>query len=388
MRKTLTNKTVAALKPQEKRYDVRDIHLPGFGIRVSPEGRKAFYTVYRYGTKQRRMTLGTYPITTLATAREKALATLRQVEEGIDPQAVRRQKFMTLRDGVEAFIRQYARPQNKCWKETERVLTRELVSRFAERDVKQITRFDILTAVDDAVERSANYQANRIVSYTRRMFNWFVERGIVDASPMVGVKAPRREKPRDRILSDDELQRVIAACRKEAFPFGDYVLMLMATAQRRTEVANMRWSEINLDEKIWEIPAERSKNGKPHTVPLTAFAVAILEDIPRFIDCDLIFTTTKTTPISGITKMHRRISESSGTSGWRLHDLRRTAATNMAKRRIPPHVVGKVLNHVSGTISGVAAVYNRYGYDAEKREALTKWGDFLERLQDRSGSAI
>lgn len=317
MRKSLTDKTIVSLKPRTRRYDVRDIYLPGFGVRVSTEGRKAFYAVYRYGTKQRRMTLGAYPVTTLAMAREKALVVFRQVGEGIDPQNVRRHKFMTLRDGVEAFIRQYARPQNKCWKETERVLHRELVSRFAERDVKQITRRDILIAVDDAVERGANYQANRIVSYTRRMLNWFVERGIVDVSPMVGVKAPRREKPRDRVLSDDELKRIIVACREETFPFGDYVLMLMATAQRRTEVANMRWSEINFAEKVWEIPAERSKNGKPHTVPLTPFALEILENVPHFIDCDLIFTTTRTTPISGITKMHRRISENSGTSGWR-----------------------------------------------------------------------
>lgn len=381
MRKSLTNKTILALKPQSKRYDIRDTYLPGFGVRVSPEGRKAFYAAYRYGIRQRRITLGTYPIVTLAEARERALETFRKVEQGIDPQNVRRTEFMTLGDGVDAFIRQYAKPQNKCWKETERVLKRELVSRFADRDVKQITRTDILEAVDAAIERGSNYQANRIVSYTRRMFNWFVERGIVEASPMIGVKAPRREKPRDRVMSDDELRRVIAACRTEPYPFGAYVLILMATAQRRSEVANMRWSEISFDERVWEIPAERSKNGKPHSVPLTPFALTILKELPRFLDCDLVFTTTRTTPISGITKMHKRICANSGTSSWRLHDLRRAAATNMAKLKIPPHEIERVLNHVSGTISGVAAVYNRYGYEDEKRDALEKWGEFLEQLE-------
>ncbi|MEM1134015.1 MAG: tyrosine-type recombinase/integrase [Pseudomonadota bacterium] len=381
MKKTLTNKTVLALKPKTKRYDVRDVYLPGFGVRVTPEGRKSFYATYRYGIRQRRQTLGTYPIVTLAEARERALDTFRKVEQGIDPQNARRTEFMTLSDGVDAFIRQYAKPQNKCWRETNRALKRELVSRFGERDVKQITRADILEAVDAALERGSNYQANRLVSYTRRMFNWFVERGIVEASPMIGVKAPRREKPRDRVMSYDELKRVIKACREEPFPFGPYVLILMATAQRRSEVANMRWSEINFGEQVWEIRAERSKNGKPHNVPLTPFAISILKALPRFIDCDLVFTTTRTTPISGITKMHKRICENSGTSAWRLHDLRRTAATNMAKMKIPPHEIERVLNHVSGTISGVAAVYNRYGYEDEKRDALVKWGEFLERLE-------
>ncbi|WOE74659.1 tyrosine-type recombinase/integrase [Alterisphingorhabdus coralli] len=381
MKKTLTNKTVLALKPKAKRYDVRDVYLPGFGVRVTPEGRKSFYATYRYGIRQRRQTLGTYPIVTLAEARERALDTFRKVEQGIDPQNVRRSEFMTLSDGVDAFIRQYAKPQNKCWKETNRALKRELVSRFGERDVKQVTRADILEAVDAAVERGSNYQANRLVSYTRRMFNWFVERGIVEASPMIGVKAPRREKPRDRVMSDDELKRVIQACREEPFPFGPYILILMATAQRRSEVANMRWSEINFDNQVWEICAERSKNGKPHNVSLTPFAISILKALPRFIDCDLVFTTTRTTPISGITKMHKRICENSGTTGWRLHDLRRTAATNMAKMKIPPHEIERVLNHVSGTISGVAAVYNRYGYEDEKRDALVKWGEFLEQLE-------
>jgi integrase len=150
----------------------------------------------------------------------------------------------------------------------------------------------------------------------------------------------------------------------------------------------MRWSEIDLENKIWVIPADRSKNGKPHVVPLSAYALEILSEVPRFLDCDFVFTTTHKSPVSGFSKMLRRLSEGSQTTDWRLHDLRRTAASGMARASVFPHVVEKVLNHISGTISGVAAVYNRYGYDAEKRDALEGWGRVLGELQSRGGEPL
>jgi integrase len=326
------------------------------------------------------MTIGVYPIISLADAREKARAAFREVSEGVDPTAVRRRKNMTLREGVDAFIRQYAKHRNRSWRESERTLIREIVSRFGERDIAAITRADILEAVDAAVERGAHYQANRIVSHTRKLFNWFLERGIIETTPLSGVRAPMREISRDRVLSPDEIARVVSTCRKMPYPFGPYTLMLLVTAQRRGEVANMRWSEIDEAAKAWQIPSERSKNGKPHIVPLAPIALAILKDVPRIANCDFVFTTTLRSPISGIAKMLLRIQAASETTGWRLHDLRRTAASEMAKIGVAPHVVEKILNHMSGTISGVAAVYNRYGYDAEKRAALIEWGEFLEGL--------
>ena len=380
MQKALTNKTIEALKSQPKRYAVHDCHCPGFAVRVSKSGRKTFVASYRYGTKQRRITLGVYPIISLADAREKARAAFREVAEGVDPVAVRRRKHMTMREGVDAFIRQYAKHRNRSWREAERVLNRELVSRFGERDIAKMTRADMLEAVDAAVERGAKYQANRIVSHTRKLFNWLLERGIIETTPLLGVRAPMKEISRDRVLGPDEIARVVKTCREQPYPFGPYTLMLLATAQRRGEVANMRWSEIDEAAKTWQIPAERSKNGKPHIVPLAPIALAILKGVPRIADCDFVFTTTLRSPISGITKMLLRIQSESKTSCWRLHDLRRTAASEMAKIGVAPHVVEKILNHMSGTISGVAAVYNRYGYDAEKRAALMQWGEFLEQL--------
>lgn len=382
MRKALSVKAIDAFKPQSKRYEVHDILCPGFSLRVFPTGRKVYTLKYRYGLKQRRLPLGVHPRLTLQEARAKAIEALRLVDDGIDPAARRRQLGMTVEAICGDFIRQYARPRNRSWKEAERILQREFVAVHGKRDIRDIKRHDILELMDGAIERGATYQANRIHSNLRKLFNWCLERDIVDVSPVMGTKPPTREKARDRVLTDDEIQSVLRVCAKEAYPFRQFVPLLLATAQRRGEVSQMKWSQIDLDAKQWVIPAEMSKNGKPHVVPLNDFALRLLAEVPGFADCDWVFTTTRRSPISGFSKALRHIHAQSETSDWRFHDLRRTAASGMARLRVAPHVVEKVLNHISGTISGVAAVYNRYGYDAERREALDEWGSFLDDLRE------
>ena len=380
MQKALTAKTLEALKPSAKRYEVHDLLCPGLTVRVSVGGQRVFTVKYRYGIKQKRQKLGVFPRITLATARDKAIDILRQVDEGIDPSKRRRNPDTKVEAVCREFVRLHAQARNKSWREAERILEREFVSTFAQRDIRDIKRWDVLELMDAAIARGSTYQANRILSNIRKLFNWCIERGIVDASPIIGLKAPTKETSRDRVLDDDEVIRLLRACQNDVYPFRQFVPMLLATAQRRGELAEMRWSEIDLDGKIWVIPAHRSKNGKPHVVPLSAYALDILSGIPRFLDSDYAFTTTHKSPVSGFSKMLRRLSEGSQTSGWRLHDLRRTAASGMARASVAPHVVEKVLNHISGTISGVAAVYNRYGYDAEKRQALEQWGQYITAL--------
>lgn len=388
MQKALTNKTLEALKPQARRYEVHDLLCPGMSVRVSARGQRVFSVKFRYGLKQKRMTLGVFPRISLATAREKAMDALRQVDEGIDPTKRRRSVEMKVETVCGEFIRLHAQARNKSWREADRILQREFVSVFGQRDIREVKRFDLLEIMDAAVARGAAYQANRILAHVRKLFNWCLERGIIDANPIVGLKAPTKEQSRDRVLDDEEIVRLLKACRNEAYPFRQFVPMLLATAQRRSEVAAMRWSEIDFDAKHWVIPAERCKNGKAHVVPLSSFALAILRDAPRFLDSNYVFTTTRKSPISGFSKLLRRLSETSETSEWRLHDLRRTAASNMARSGVTPHVVEKVLNHISGTISGVAAVYNRYGYDNEKRDALEQWGRLLEGYSERAGWTV
>ncbi|PAL25555.1 site-specific integrase [Sphingopyxis sp. GW247-27LB] len=380
MKKALTAKTLDALKGKEKRYDVHDLHCPGLSVRVSENGRKVFSVKFRFGLEQKRVTLGVYPRLSLATAREKAIDLLRQADEGIDPTKRRRRPDMKVETVCREFIRLYAQTRNKSWREAERILEQEFVSAHGQRDIREIKRYDILELMDAAIERRAGYQANRILSHVRKLFNWCIERGILEASPIVGVKPPTKEVSRERVLNDDELVRILRACRNEVYPFRQIVPMLLATAQRRGELTEMRWSEIDLEEKVWVIPAERAKNGKKHYVPLSTFALEILNEVPRFLDCDYVFTTTRQTPVSGYSKWLRRLSAESETSDWRYHDLRRTAATNLAKLGVAQAVTEKILNHVSGIISGVAAVYNRHNYADEKREALEMWGQRLAEL--------
>jgi integrase len=388
MQQALTAKTLEALKPQAKRYEVHDLHCPGLSVRISVQGRKTFTVKFRYGVRQKRLKLGVYPRISLATAREKAIDVLRQVDEGIDPTRRRRSPDLKVEAVCREFIRLHAQPRNKSWREAERILEREFINTFGQCDIREIKRWDVLEIMDGAIARGSTYQANRIHSNIRKLFNWCIERGIVEASPIIGLKSPTKEESRDRVLDDEEIARLLRACSNDVYPFRQFVPVLLATAQRRGELAEMRWSEVDLDAKVWVIPAERSKNGKPHVVPLSAYALKVLNEVPRFLDCDFVFTTTRKSPVSGFSKMLRRLSEWSQTSDWRLHDLRRTAASGMARAGVAPHVVEKVLNHISGTISGVAAVYNRYGYDAEKREALEGWGQVLGGIQGRGASPI
>jgi integrase len=380
MQQALTAKALEALKPRAKRYEVHDLHCPGLSVRISTHGLKTFTVKFRYGIKQKRLKLGVYPRITLATARDKAIDVLRQVDAGIDPTRRRRSPDMKVESVSREFIRLHAQPRNKSWREAERILEREFINAFGQRDIREIKRWDVLEIMDAAIARGSAYQANRIHSNIRRLFNWCIERGIVETSPIIGLKSPTKEKSRDRVLDDEEIARLLRACSNDVYPFRQFVPVLLATAQRRGELAEMRWSEVDLDAKVWVVPAERSKNGKPHVVPLSAYALKVLNEVPRFLDCEFVFTTTRKSPVSGFSKMLRRLSEGSQTTGWRLHDLRRTAASGMARASVSPHVVEKILNHISGTISGVAAVYNRYAYDAEKRDALDRWGAALEDL--------
>lgn len=380
MRQAFTAKSLDALKPKAKRYEVHDVYCPGMSVRVSVQGQKVFSVKFRYGLAQKRMKLGVYPRISLATAREKAIEILRQVDEGIDPTKRRRTANMKVESVCRDFIRLHAAPRNKSWREAERILEREFIATFGQRDIREIKRFDVLETMDAALARGSSYQANRILSHIRKLFNWCVERGVVDASPIVGLKPPTKEISRERTLQDEEIVRLLRACRNDVYPFRQFAPLLLATAQRRGELSEMRWSEIDFETKTWVIPSDRSKNGKAHVVPLSAFSLEVLAEVPRFLDCDYVFTTTRKSPVSGFSKALRRLADGSQTTDWRWHDLRRTAASGMARLSVAPHVVEKVLNHVSGIISGVAAVYNRHGYDHEKRDALERWGSALAAL--------
>jgi integrase len=195
---------------------------------------------------------------------------------------------------------------------------------------------------------------------------------------VTGIRAPNPETSRDRILTDDELKAVWRGAAKEGYPFGAILQLLILTGQRRGEVGGMMWSELDLEAGTWSLPRERVKNDRRHEVPLSRQALAIFKNVPRIGD-KYVFTLSGTAPYNGW-KAKERIEEAVGIAPWTVHDLRRTAASRMAKLGVSLVVIEKILNHVSGSLAGIVGVYQRHEFAEEKRAALQRWADHVEQL--------
>ena len=370
------------------------------------------------GRPLRRLTIGNYPAIKPAQARREASAALERARQGFDPSEEKRQRRLMPApeaDTFEAAVKDYLVRVRRnmapgTFKECKRVLEREFVPAWRNRPLASITRGDVNRVIDGTTARGAEIQANRSLARAHAFFNWAVERGRISASPVTGMKPPTKEQARDRVLSDDELRWLWQACEVVEWPFGPLVKLLLLTAQRRDEVAGMERPELDLQKQTWTMPREKAKNNRAHEVQLSAAAIKVLKSVPR-VGNGLVFTMTGTTPVSGFSRVKLRIDaemvkarrRSLGlpeedkqyrkaiglpdekplpveVPRWTLHDLRRTAATGMARLGFPPHVVDKVLNHTSGTIRGVAAVYNRFEYLEERRTALEAWGRYVATL--------
>jgi integrase len=382
MQRNLTAKLVENLQPRiDRRYEVRDLLLPGFGVRVSVNGKKSWFAVGRVGGRQVRHTIGTYPTVTLSEAREAARLILKDIQLGLYApiKAAPEATPPTLGQMITLFIEIYAKPKNRGWKAVQATFRK--FSSLNDRPIAEITRADVVKVLDGIAARGAPIAANRAMSAIKKLFAWSLDRGVISVHPLVGLHKPGVERSRDRILTDEELKSFWHATEELGFPFGPAFQLMALTGQRRGEVSGMQWSQLDLNEAIWTIPANVAKNGHAHEVPLSTPALEIIQCLPRFAGSDLVFTTTGINPISGFGRAKDRLDFMMQSNEWRLHDLRRTAASGMARIGIAPHIIEKVLNHVSGQISGVAAVYNRHGYNEEKRDALGKWAKHLLHLK-------
>jgi len=381
----LTDLLLRKLKGGEERIEVWDAKLPGFGVRVSPSGTKSFVLLYRFRGLPRRLTLGRYPVLGLGEARDLAKEALNQVTRGIDPVQAKEEGPATyfFAEVVDEFVRVHCERRNRerTRKETARILRLDFVSRWKRRDVRDIGRKDVVDVLDGIVERGAPIAANNALAAIRKFFNWCFERGIIASNPCNGIKKPAKAETRDRVLTDDELRSIWQASETIGYPFGTLVQLLLLTAQRRTEVATMRWRDVDLPSGVWTLPAELTKNGKPHLVPLSALVLARLAALPRLHETFAFPARgNSTTTFSGFSKLKAKADQLSQVHGWTLHDLRRSAATHMGRLGVAPHVVERILNHESGSFRGVAGVYNRFQYLPEMREGLERWANHLETL--------
>ena len=409
MASVLTAASVEKLKPDlSRRLELPDAILPGLYLVIQPSGVKSWAVRYRHGGKPRKMTLGAYPGLDLAKARDRGRSALHLVAIGRDPGAEKvearkkpatdRQPDVELVSGaIDSFIARHIKPKTsrRTAEEAERTFKLHVRPYWSSRRIDDIRRRDVVRLLDRIIDNGHPAAANRALAVLSKFFSWCVERSILDASPCIGVRRPAESVSRDRVLTDDELRRVWLASARIGL-FGHFVRLLITTAQRRDEVAKMVRPELDLTAGLWTIAAARTKNGYPQPVPLSIMSTAVLTAMPAIgSKAEYIFTSDGERALGGYSdgkeKLDREIltlaREEAAERGddpkdvaiapWRLHDLRRTAATGMARLGTPIHVVEAVLNHTSGTISGVAAIYNRHRYLDEKRVALEAWGKHL-----------
>lgn len=398
----ITKRTVDALPfPEGGKREVHwDETVKGFGIELSSTGRRTYVLHYRMGgrsTPARRYTIGAHGSPwTPDTARNRALVLLAMVRTGSDPFEVDRSACMsragddeanqTLAFGAYAdrFIKRHVIANElRSRKDIEQTFDRDLKPWFKNKRVDRITKQEIKDLLAHVGSRSQP-AANKAYKWLSRMFTWGIDKDVLEVSPMAGVKKPFKEGKRQRFLRRPEIKTLCAVVPQLTPQFCALYLLLLLTGQRLREVAGMRWSELDLDTGDWLIPGARTKNGLPHLVPLSRQIRAILDALaPPERRKGLVLTTNGRTPISGFSKTKARVDGLTGsriTEPWVVHDLRRTFSTMCAELRIPLEHVEATLNHVSGSLGGVAGVYNVYKYRAEKLRALQKWADTLEKI--------
>jgi integrase len=359
-----------------------DDEIPGFGLRIREAGSRSFIFQYKLGKKHRRMALGVATPETVARARKTAAGLHARVKLGQDPAGDRveaqRQASETFGPSAEEFLdtlRDRYRPGS--FREIRRHLLMH-AKPLHQLPVARITLRDVADLVASVTKQSGAVTANRVRSSLSVLFSWLIQNGRVLANPVVN-SGKNPERARDRVLSEAELKLIWNNLNGDQF--AAVVRLLMLTGQRANEIAGLRWSEIG-DGQI-ALPAERVKNKRAHTLPLSPTAAEIIEQQPRRDGRDLIFGDGDG-PFSGWSRCRERLDEriTKANSGkplpdWTIHDLRRSVATHMAEIGVLPHIVEAVLNHVSGHKGGVAGIYNRAAYEKDKRDALIRWADWL-----------
>ncbi len=392
-----TDASIRSLKPESDRYEKWETNGRGFGLRVSPKGRKSFLFMYRVNGVSRRMTIGVYPAITLSEARTAHAKARQQLEKGSDPgrelveQKRGERDASTINGLIDEYIEFYAKPKKRSWHEDFRIFNKDVLPKWKNLKAVDINKRDVVKLLDQIDARGSGVMANRTLRLLRTMFTFAVSRGILDTSPCANVVAPNEETPRDRVLNEDEIRKVWFGLGEAQMSEGTRlaIRLLLLTGQRNGEWAGARWEEFNLNEKWWTIPGERTKNKKSHRVFLTQMAIDILKQAEKLCGgSSWVFPSIKDGHITprAISRAVRNNSEIRPKGhpkhkspygdffkvGYFVpHDMRRTMATIMAESGVDEFHISKVLNHTTQGITG--KVYNRYQYDVEKQKALETW---------------
>jgi integrase len=357
--------------------------LPGFGVKVTPKGRKVFLVMYRLagaGSRLRKYTIGPYGRVTLPMAKAQAQKIFAARLDGRDPADEKRQSRRRLvidrvDDLVETFIREHVAMIGTSRRITS-LLQRDVIPYWGAKSIHEIKKRDVSDLISLIAQRNA-HASHRLLKTLKTFFRWCVGRAVIDFSPAEGISSPYREVSRDRVLTDQELAAVILSARRMPPPYGLIVEFLALTGQRREEVAQLKSDELDDKTRTWTIPGSRTKNKRAHIVHLSEPAWKVIEACSGE---PYVFGTATGKRFQRFGKEKRELDKLCGVAGWRIHDLRRTIVSGMARLGIPPHVADKILNHQARTISGVAAVYQRHDFLAERKDALDRWGAHVEQI--------
>lgn len=388
--KRFTARWIQSLKPPKNgQVDYFDLNKLGkgrtFGLRVSYGGNKSWFIMYRKYGRLRRLTIGSYLQYDLQQARIKADEQLSAIIDGKDPAADKQalKAAENIKELCAIYIERYAKKKKKTWKRDEEILERDVIPRWGERKAKEITRADVIDLLDRIVDRGAGIMANRTLATIRKMFNWAMEREILDHNPCYGVSSPAKEKQRERVLTDGEIKSLWNGLENTDISKQVQIALklILTTVQRKGEIIGASKKEFDLENNWWTIPGQRTKNGISHRVPLGSIAKKLVEQAFEISENSkwLLPSSTTKAPILGtaVDRAVRRNLENFKIEHFTPHDLRRTAASHMTSMGITRLVVSKVLNHAE---SGVTAVYDRHSYDNEKRQALNAWSAHLRQI--------
>ena len=391
-----------AVEPGKKDKMLFDTACPGLGVRVTAKGSKTFLAQWTDPATKRKVreALGQWGSITIEQARDATRARLGDVAKGINPKATRLKiKAEDARERAEAALTFDALVSD--WAKLHLASKRPGYASEAQRAIRlglaglmnkpaaRISRTEAVNALDVLVKAGKNAMAARTLAYARAAYQWAVKREKVPANPFAGLPIAVTSASRDRTLTDSEVAEVWAATGGMAYPWGPFFRLALLTLQRREEVAGMCWSELSEDQTVWRIPGSRMKNGKPHDVHLTEAAREVLKLIPRIKDQDLVFSTTGKTAVSGFSKgktamdnaiiaARAKAASEAGAEPAPLvpfvtHDFRRTGVSTLARMGFDSIVVDKLLAHQPAKLTGVAAVYQRHDFAAERALALDAW---------------
>jgi integrase len=370
-RRLLTDRFCATAKSATPQTDYFDEQTTGLALRVSRSGRKTWTFHYGPANARVRMTLGTYPATSLAAARTAADVARGNVEAGNDPR-VRLATDGTLRSVCEQYLkRDGAKLRTVEWREAQ--LERLVYPTLGARPIGEIRRSDIAKLLDGIEDRNGAVMADRTLAVVRRVFNWYAARSDDFISPIVRgmARTKGKDRARERTLTDAELRAIWNATAGGA-PFDRYIRFTLLTATRRSESARLHQREID-PSGDWIIPARRYKTKVDHLVPLSAPAIELMGGARPFA----FSTNGGKTALCGFSKFKAALNTASGVTDWRIHDLRRTARTLMSRAGVPTDHAERCLGHTLGAMRGV---YDKFAYRAEKLAAFEALAAQIKQL--------